>query len=127
MDLTTLTPEERQAAEQAVAELRKQKSLRITYFSSSVYMEGVLSSGCIVKGTIRLAYLVQGCEAFAPAMLNGLKLAEASNEQLIELAVKHGVVYDTTWERAGEVTSPWRESHDFKEEFITFLNALRSL
>lgn len=127
MDLTTLTPEERQAAEQAVAELRNRTVCNVIYFSSAEYLDGMPSPGCIRKGQVDIAYLTEGSEAFAPAMLNGLKLAEASDNDLIKLAIKHDVVYDTAWEREGAVTSPWRENHDFKEEFIAFLNALRSL
>lgn len=127
MDLTNLTDAERQAAEKAVAEVRKHSGLRIEYFSSADYLDGVLSSGALMKDKTVLAYVARRCEAFAPAMLNGLKLAEVSDNDLIKLAIKHEVVYDTAWEREGVVTSPWRENHDFKENFVAFLNALRSL
>lgn len=126
MDLTTLTPEERQAAEQAVAVWRAQNEWVISYFPVSEYVDGVISPGCIAKGSEVIAYLTEGSEGFAPALLTGLKLIEATDKQLIELAVREGVLSIAAWER-GEVQSGFIEEHDFKDEFIAFLNALRNL
>lgn len=127
MDLTNLTDAEREAAEKAVAEVRKRSGLRYDPFSSTDYLDGVLSCGALMNDQDTLAYVVEDCEAYAPAMLNGLKLAEASDDFLIELATKHKVIDPTAWERGGEVLTNWRESRNFKPEFVAFLNALRSL
>lgn len=125
MDLTTLTPEERQAAEQAVAKLRSE-GLSIHYFDKTSTVS-IAVPGHIVKNHRTLAYIAPQAEAFAPAMLNGLKLTEASNEQLIELAIKHKIVDDVRWKRDGAVTSPYVMDYDFLTHFNAFLNALRSL
>lgn len=124
MDLTNLTYEERQAAEQAVAELRKQAQGQITYFdrARNETVSGVLSR----NGSI-LAFIAPTAEPVAPALLNGLRLAAVTNDRLIELAIKHKVVDDVRWKRDGAVTSPYVEDYDFLTDFNAFLNALRSL
>lgn len=127
MDLTNLTDEERQAAEKAVAEVRKRSGLRYDPFSSTDYLDGVLSCGALMNDQDTLAYVVEDCEAYAPAMLNGLKLAEASDDFLIELASKHNAVCSAAWATDGEVCSPVREGYDYKENFVAFLHALRGL
>lgn len=124
MDLTNLTYEERQAAEQAVAELRKQAQGQITYFdrARNETVSGVLSR----NGSI-LAFIAPTAEPVAPALLNGLRLAAVTNDRLIELAAKHRVISESSWRNDGTVTSRYVEEHDFKPEFTAFLDALRSL